>query len=48
MAFAFLFLVGAFRNAVPEVQIVADANNMLLPLWMLVFGGALIWYSRRA
>lgn len=43
--FAVLFFVGAFRNAVPAVQAVADLNNALLPLWMLVLGVALIWYS---
>ena len=46
--FAWLFFVGAFRNALPAVQPVADLNNALLPLWMLVLGVALIWYSRRA
>jgi hypothetical protein len=46
--FAWLFFVGAFRNAVPAVQPVADLNNALLPLWMLILGVALIWYSRRA
>jgi hypothetical protein len=29
------------------VQVIADINNALLPLWMLVLGTALIWYSRR-
>jgi hypothetical protein len=48
VAFALLFLVGAFRNIVAAVQIVADLNNILLPLWMLVLGVSLIWYSRRA
>ena len=48
VAFALLFFVGAFRNAASAVQIVADLNNVLLPLWMLVFGGSLIWYTRRA
>jgi hypothetical protein len=46
--FAWLFFVGAFRNAVTAVQPVADLNNALLPLWMLILGVALIWYSRRA
>ena len=48
VVFALLFLVGAFLNAVPAVQTVADLNNALLPLWMLVLGVSLIWYSRRA
>ncbi len=43
--FALLFAVGAFRNAVPAVQAVADLNNALLPLWMLLLGVALAWYS---
>ena len=48
VVFALLFFVGAFRNVVPAVQTVADLNNALLPLWMLVLGVSLIWYSRRA
>jgi hypothetical protein len=48
VVFALLFFVGAFRNAVPAVQAVADLNNALLPLWMLVLGLSLIWYSKRA
>ena len=48
VVFALLFFVGAFRNAVPEVQTVADLNNALLPLWMLVLGVSLVWYSKRA
>jgi hypothetical protein len=46
--FASLFLVGAFRNALPEVQSIADVNNVLLPLWMVVLGVSLIWRSRKA
>jgi len=48
VAFALLFVVGAFRNVASAVQVVADVNNVLLPLWMLVLGGSLIWYTRRA
>ena len=44
--FAVMFLVGAFRNVASEVQIVADINNGLLPLWMIVLGSALIRYSK--
>jgi len=44
--FALLFVVGAFRNVTPSVQLVADVNNALLPLWMIVLGVALIRYSR--
>ncbi len=43
--FALLFLVGAFRNVTGAVQIVADVNNGLLPLWMIVLGTALAWYT---
>jgi hypothetical protein len=48
IAFAFLFLVGAFRNVFPQVQPIADVNNALLPLWMVVLGVSLIWSSRSA
>jgi hypothetical protein len=46
VAFSAMFFVGAFRNVASEVQIVADINNGLLPLWMIVLGAALIRYSR--
>lgn len=46
MIFAVLFVVGAFRNVTPAVQRVADLNNTLLPLWMIVLGWSLLWYSR--
>ena len=46
MAFSVLFLIGAFRNVAPSVQTVADVNNVLLPLWMIVMGAAMMWYSR--
>jgi hypothetical protein len=45
--FAVLFLVGAFRNVAPAVQPVADVNNLLLPLWMIVLGVALVVAARR-
>jgi hypothetical protein len=48
IAFALLFLIGAFRNVASAVQVVADVNNVLLPLWMVVLGGSLLWYTRRA
>lgn len=44
--FASLFLVGAFRNVLPAVQVIADANNVLLPLWMVVLGTSLIRHAR--
>lgn len=46
-AFAVLFAIGAFRNVASVVQPIADVNNILLPLWMIVFGSALIWFSRK-
>lgn len=46
VGFSLLFLVGAFRNVASTVQIIADINNGLLPLWMIVLGTALFWYSR--
>lgn len=48
IVFSVLFVVGAFRNITHLVQIVADINNALLPLWMMVLGAALIGYSRLA
>lgn len=46
VVFALLFFVGAFRNVAAAVQPIADLNNALLPLWMLVLGVSLIWTSR--
>lgn len=48
VVFALLFIVGAFRNVTSAVQGISDLNNSLLPLWMIVLGVALIWYSRPA
>ncbi len=45
--FALLFFVGAFRNVTSKVQFVADVNNALLPLWMILLGIALMWYARQ-
>jgi hypothetical protein len=47
IVFALLFLVGAFRNVTSSVQFIADANNVLLPLWMIILGTTLVWHSRR-
>jgi hypothetical protein len=47
VAFASLFVVGAFRNAIPAVQHIAMVNNTLLPLWMVLLGVSLMWYSRK-
>jgi uncharacterized protein DUF4386 len=41
-----LGLIGMWRNVAPAVALVAEVNNYLLPLWMLVLGGWLIWLSR--
>lgn len=43
-----LFVIGAFRNVTNSVQGIADVNNALLPLWLIVMGTALIWCSGRA
>ena len=48
IAFALLFTVGAFRNVTEIVQPVADLNNALLPLWMIVLGITLIRFGTRA
>ncbi|MES1244538.1 MAG: DUF4386 domain-containing protein [Acidobacteriota bacterium] len=46
--FAVLFGIGAFRNAIPAAQPIADVNNLLLPLWMVTLGVSLMWFSRKA
>ena len=46
IVFALLFFVGAFRNVTSAVQPVADADNVLLPLWMVILGTAFVWYAR--
>jgi len=43
LVFGVLFIIGAFRNVTGKVQWLADINNYLLPLWMIILGGALIW-----
>jgi drug/metabolite transporter (DMT)-like permease len=35
-------MVGMFRNVTSAVAVVAEVNNYLLPLWMIVFGIALL------
>ncbi len=47
IGFSVLFFVGAFRNVTSAVQVVADINNALLPLWLIVLGAMLIWRARR-
>lgn len=34
--------VAMFRNVTPAVAPVADANNLVLPLWLVIFGVALL------
>jgi hypothetical protein len=41
-----LGMIGMWRNVTPAVALVADLNNYLLPLWMLVFGAWLIRLAR--
>lgn len=41
-------LIGMFRNVTTAVAPIADVNNYLLPLWMIVFGWSLLRYRRRA
>jgi hypothetical protein len=41
-----LGLVGMWRNVTPAVALVAEVNNYLLPLWMLGFGGWLLYAGR--
>jgi hypothetical protein len=48
VAFAALFVIGAFRNVSSAVQPIADINNGLLPLWMVVLGVSLVWCSRES
>lgn len=40
-------LVGMFRNVTPAVDPVAEVNNYLLPVWMIVFGVVLIRSKRQ-
>jgi hypothetical protein len=42
VAAALIGLVGMFRNVTPLVDPVAEVNNYLLPLWMIVFGVGLM------
>lgn len=40
-------LIGMFRNATPAVAPIAEGNNYLLPVWMLVFGFSLLRFARK-
>jgi hypothetical protein len=42
VATALAGLLGTFRNVTPLVDPVAEVNNYLLPLWMIVFGVGLL------
>jgi hypothetical protein len=41
-------LIGMFRNVTAAVAPVAEVNNYLLPLWMIVFGAGLLRYRKQA
>lgn len=43
---AFAGLAGMFRNTTVIVAPIAEVNNYLLPVWMIVFGVSLIRYAR--
>jgi hypothetical protein len=43
-----LGLIGMWRNVTPLVNVVAAANNYLLPAWMVGFGAWLVTESRNA
>lgn len=44
---AMVGFVAMFRNALKFVAVVAEVNNYLLPLWMIVFGISLILQSKK-
>jgi len=41
-------LVGMFRNASPIVAPIAEVNNYLLPIWMIIFGVSLVRYQQHS
>jgi len=41
-------LIGMFRNVTAAVAPVAEVNNYLLPVWMIVFGVTLLRYGKRS
>jgi len=43
--FSISFLVGAFRNVTGRLQLIADINNYLLPLWLIVLGSTCVWIA---
>jgi hypothetical protein len=48
MATGIAGLIGMFRNVTAAVAPVAEVNNYLLPIWMIVFGVSLMRYVRIA
>ena len=40
-------VIAGFRNVTPVVAPIADVNNYLLPLWLIVFGAVLARRARR-
>jgi hypothetical protein len=42
---SFLGMLGVFRFATPLVEPIAAVNNLLLPLWLIVLGGALLRFG---
>jgi hypothetical protein len=41
-------LIAAFRNVTTAVELVADINNLLLPIWLVVLGIVMLWIVRRS
>lgn len=41
-------LIGMFRNITDAVAPIAEVNNYLLPVWMIVFGVSLLRYSKKS
>ena len=42
-----LGVLAAFRNVTPAVALVAEANNYVLPIWLIVLGAVLLRTSSR-
>jgi hypothetical protein len=40
-------LIGMFRNVTAAVAPIAEVNNYLLPVWMIVFGASLLRYAKK-
>jgi len=41
-------LIGMFRNANPIVAPIAEVNNYLLPIWMIIFGVSLVRFQQHS